>query len=400
MARALPAGAIIASSLFFTGITYASTLPYGAVVGIDTLGISNTGYAALLTLSALAQAAASVALGVLSDRVPDRRLIVIACAVLGAIAYGLVYLSHTQWAFVVATGLVMPFGGALFSQSFSFARSYYNERLPDRAEFMVSMLRTLFAVAWVIVPPIAGYIAATYSVFDVFGVAAAAYLVCAALFGVLMLDGSARIGRPATVAGADAGTSTPPARIALPVVFGIGGVMIINVAIGLNSTTAPLAIVSNFGGTLADVGIYAGLAALLEVPCMLLWGHAATRWPKHTLIVASTLIYALYLLLVANAHSVSGVLWLQGLNAAATAGLMAIPLAYLQEAIRGRIGLSTSLLDVVGVVARIGTAAVFALVTGGGGNYPAVFNVAAGFAVVGAAVLFLAHARFVRFARA
>ena len=392
MVRRLPVTGLIASSLFFTGITYASTLPYGAVVGIDTLGISNSGYAALLTLSALGSAAASVALGALSDRISDRRLIVIACASLGALAYGLVYLSHTSWAFVVATGIIMPFGGALFSQSFSFARSYYNERQPERAEFMISMLRTLFAVAWVIVPPIAGAIAAADSVFDVYGLAAAAYLVCAAIFGVLLLDPSARIGRPKASASGNA-TAEASARIATPMLFGIAGVILINVAIGLNTTTAPLAIITNFHGTLADVGIYAGLAALLEVPCMLLWGVAATRWPKFALIVVSALVYAVYLFMLSRAGSVAGVLWLQGLNAIATAGLMSIPISYLQDAIRGRIGLSTSLLDVVGVIARIAAAGLFAAVAGGSDNYPAVFVVAAAFALGGAAVLFLAHAR-------
>jgi len=140
------------------------------------------------------------------------------------------------------------------------------------------------------------------------------------------------------------------------------------------------------------VGIYAGLAALLEVPCMLLWGVAATRWPKFALIVASALVYAVYLFLLSRAGSVAGVLWLQGFNAIATAGLMSIPISYLQEAIRGRVGLSTSLLDVVGVIARIAAAGLFAVVAGGGDNYVAVFVVAGGFALSGAAVLFLAHA--------
>jgi hypothetical protein len=256
---------------------------------------------------------------------------------------------------------------------------------------MVSMLRTLFAVAWVIVPPIAGMIAARYSVFDVFALSACAYFTCAGLYGLLLLDPIAKVGRQPAVAG-EADTGRDTTGIPLPMRFGIAGVVLINIAIALNTTTAPLAIVTNFGGTVADVGIYAGLAALLEVPCMLLWGIAGTRWPKHALIVASGLVYSLYLLLLGHAGSVAAVLWLQGLNAIATAGLMSIPISYLQDAIRGRVGLSTSLIDVVGVIARVAAAGLFALVAGGA-NYPAVFLVASAFALAGAAVLFGAHAR-------
>jgi MFS family permease len=389
---ALPATGIIASSLFVTGITYASTLPYSAVVGVDALGLSNGGYAALLMLSAAGQAVASVALGALSDRIGDRRFIVIACALTGGLAHGLIWALQTPWAFVVATGFLMPIGGALFSQSFSFSRSFYNKVRPERAEFMVSMLRTLFAVAWVIVPPIAGLIAARYSVFDVFALSACAYFVCAALYGLLLLDPVAKDGRKSASAD-DAVAARVATGVSMPMRFGIGGVVLINTAIALNTTTAPLAIVTNFGGTVSDVGIYAGLAALLEVPCMLLWGVAGTRWPKHTLIVASAVVYSLYLLLVGHASSVAAVLWLQGLNAIATAGLMSIPISYLQDAIRGRVGLSTSLIDVVGVIARVAAAGLFALVAGGGADYPAVFLVASGFALAGAGVLFAAHSR-------
>ena len=143
----LPATVPIALSLFFTGITYASTLNYGAIVGIDALGIPNGLYSLLLMVFALASAAASVVLGYISDRVADRRILVIGTALMGALAFGIIFVFRTQVAFIIAICVIMPFGGALYSQSFSYSRSYYNVRHPDRAEFMVSILRTIFSVA-------------------------------------------------------------------------------------------------------------------------------------------------------------------------------------------------------------------------------------------------------------
>lgn len=104
------------------------------------------------------------------------------------------------------------------------------------------------------------------------------------------------------------------------------------------------------------------------------------------------MLYALYLLLLSRAGSFAEVLWLQGLNAVATAALMAIPISYMQEAIRGRVGLSTSLLDVVGVASGLLAAGIFALATAGGGYQPALVA-AALLAAAGATVVLVAHAR-------
>lgn len=383
----LPVTAFMSAALFFTGITYASTLPYAGIVAIDGLGISDGAYALILSVSSLVSAAAAVALGYLSDRIADRRLLVIATALLGALGYGLIYVARNPLAYIIAYCVIMPFGGALFSQTFAYARSYYNARRPDRAEFLVTMLRTTFAIAWVLVPPVAGWIAATYAVFDVYALASAAYLACALTYALLLADGTTRIGTATKSA-----TPAEPAAngIELPMLVGIGGVLLIMVAIQLNATTAPLAIVRNFGGTAAEVGIYASLAALLEIPCMLAWGLAAQRFKKHWLIVASATVYALYLFLFGQARTVTDVYWLQGFNAVATAGLMSIPIGYMQEAIRGRVGLSTSLLDVVAVASRLIAAGIFGLVTAGAGYLP-IFPIAAALSLSGVAVLYLAH---------
>src|SRR5687767_2766759 len=239
----LPVTAFFTASLFFSGVTYASTLPYGAIVGIETLGLSNATYALILMVGSLVSAAAAVALGWLSDRVPDRRIIVIGCALMGALGWGLVFLFRNQFAFIAAVCLIMPFGGALFSQSFSFARSYYDRRRPDRAEFMVSMLRTVFTAAWALVPPIVGWVAAVSGVLEVYGIAAAAYLACAAIYAMLLAEPSAKVGRPPEMA------ETPGAvpqrmQVELPVIGGLVGVTMISVATVLNGVTTPLVIVA------------------------------------------------------------------------------------------------------------------------------------------------------------
>lgn len=384
----LPMTALIAANLFFNGASYAATAPYAGIVAIDGLRLSDADYAMVLSASAAVGLAASVMLGYLSDRVSDRRVLVLFAALMGMIGYGLIYLVRNPLSFVIGYCAVIPFGGALFSQSFAYARAYYSARQPARADLMITILRMTFSASWVLMPPLAGWVAATYQVFDVYGVAAAAYLGSGLIFLVLLCEPAARIGSAETHASGERG----PAGTTSSMLVGIAGIVLINVALRLNGTTAPLAIVRDFGGTIADVGLCAGLAALIEIPLTLCWGLAAQRWRKHTLIVCCGLIYAAYLMLLAQAQSVGDVLWLQVPNGIATAGLMSIPISYMQEAIRGRVGLSTSLLDVVFVLSSLLSAALFGLIATGAGYVP-IFWIAGGISVIGAIVLFLAHRR-------
>lgn len=384
----LPVLGLIGTSQFFTGITYASTLNYGAIVGIDNLGIPNAMFSVLLMASSLVSAFASVILGYVSDKLPDRRYLVILCALMGALGFGLIFIFRNQFAFIAAICVIMPFGGALFSQSFSFARAYNNVRDPARAEFLTSVLRTIFAVAWAIVPPVVGWVAATSGVFNVYGVAAAAYLVCAAIFSLLLLEPTAKIGLPAK-AGAD--SSLPRAAIEPAVIVGIVGVTLIFMSTYINNVAVPLLITVSLKASFGELGIFSGLAAALELPFMILWGYALRWVSKHTMIVCAALLYALYLWLVSRATSMTELYWLQLINGPATAALMSIPISYLQDAIKGRVGLSTSLLDVVGVVSALASAALFGAITAGAPNYPLLFVIATGIAIAGAAILFAAH---------
>ena len=380
----------IAAGLFFSGTVNASVLNYGGIVGIDTLGIPNATYSVLLVVASLVGAAASVALGYVSDKVRDRRILVALTALMGTLGYGLIFVFRSPLAFIIATCLVMPFGNALFSQTFSYARSYYNARDPGRAEFMNSVLRAVFTVAWIIVPPLTGWLAAATTVFNPYGVAALAFAGCALVYVVLLFDPDAKIGVPPRARGEPA-AKLARARIEPVILGGIVGVTLIFTAVAVRTVTIPLLITSTLKGSLTDLGIFAGLAAALEVPFVIFWGYALRWLSKHTIIIIAAVIYAVYLVLLSRAGSVSDVLWLQLLNGPATAALLSIPISYLQDAIRGRVGLSTSLLDVSHVVSALASAAFFGALTATAPNYPILMVAAAALSIAGAVVLFVAH---------
>ncbi len=379
----MPVTAMLGASVFFSGVTFAATMPYGAIVGIETLGMANEHYAAMVSISSIVGALVTMLIGYASDRLPDRRVLVLIAAVAGAVGMGLVYFGRTQIAFIIAITVIWPFGFAMFSQNFAYVRVYYNERAPDRAHFMITVLRTVFSVAWVIVPPLAGYIAAQYSVFDVFLVSALAYVACGLIFALMMTDKTTLIAAK-PIAKREAGDVT--SLLPVPVVAGLVGILIINVAMRLVSLAMPLTIVTRLGGTVGDVGIYAGIAAALEIPFMLMWGYLGRWLTREAIIIGNGLLLGVYILLVSQAQSVIEVFWLQAINGIAAAALLSVTISYMQDAIKGRVGLSTSLMDVVGISATLGGATVFGILSAGG-NYQLVLLAASGIAIVGGLVM-------------
>lgn len=388
----MPVTAMLGASIFCSGVTFAATMPYGAIVGIETLGLANEHYAALVSISSIVGALVTMLIGYASDRLPDRRVLVLIAAVAGALGMGLVYFGRTQIAFTIAITAIWPFGFAMFSQNFAYVRVYYNERSPDRAHFMITVLRTVFSVAWVIVPPLAGYVATRYSVFDVFLVSALAYMACGVIFAVMMTDGTTRIAAKPIVRSEANGR---PGLLPIPVLAGLAGILIINVAMRLVGLAMPLSIVTRLGGAVSDVGIYAGIAAALEIPFMLMWGYLGRWLTRETIIIGNGLLLGVYILLVSQARSVTEVFWLQAINGIAAAALLSVTISYMQDAIKGRVGLSTSLMDVVGISATLAGAAVFGVLSAGG-NYQLVLLAAAGIAAAGGLVMLSGNLRQLR----
>lgn len=352
---------ILSATIFLIGLSASAINPYRGIVAIDGLRMSNSAFAVVSFVSSLGTAIVSLMLGHFADRMPDRRLGVMICAAFAASAYALIFCMPSQISYMVAFCVILPFGGALFSQTFSFSRAYLDRENPKHSEFMMSVLRTLFSFSWVVAPAIVGWVANRFSVFAVFGAAAASQILLLLVFGLFFLQRDTKVGKaPVVSLDLDGGKLLPEGRI-----IGIFGVTLLRVAIFLHLMAMPLVLTHNFHGNLADVSLNAAICAGLEIPFMLGWGWVAVRSGKELVIIASAMIYALYLCLIFFARSVSDVLWLQGINAVGTAALVSIPISYMQESIRGRVGLSTALFDIVTVVASTAAAGVFVIFSKG-----------------------------------
>lgn len=344
---------LLAGSLFLAGLSAAAITPYRAVVAVETLGLSNSAFAVILGVNAVATALASVVMGMLSDRIRDRRLLVIFAALMGALAYGVIFALPGIASYVIAFCVILPFGGALFSQSFAFSRAWYDRAAPERAVMMTSVLRTVFSAAWVVVPPVAAWIASRFGVFEVFAFAALGHLGCTLAFGLLLTRPEALLPPAPRAAGGSF------RQIGRETWVRIAGILGLRTALLLNMTLLPLFLLNDAGGDYGDLGRTASVAALLEIPFMLAWGWAAGRWHKEHILVLNGVLYTAYPGAMVFAQTPAQVLWLQIPNAIATAALVSLTISVMQDTIKGQVGLSTSLLDVVTVTASLISAGVF-----------------------------------------
>lgn len=373
---------LLAASLFLSGLSSSAITPYRGVVAVEALGMTNSAYAAIITFNAVATALASLVMGHLSDRIGDRRRLVIFSAVMGGLAYALIWLLPGTSSYLIAFCVILPFGGALFSQSFAFSRAYYDRNAPDRVVQMTSILRTMFSAAWVVVPPVAGWIAARFSVFDVFAFAAMGHLGCTLIFGLMLTRSDALIPpAPRPPRGQAFWRVLPKSKL-----IGLSGILALRMAVTLHLTLLPLAMLNDFRGTYTDVGFTAAVAAALEVPFMLGWGFLAARWSKESILILNGVIYAGYMAALLFAKIPGQVLWLQIPNAIATAALLSLTISYVQKSIKGQVGLSTSLMDVITVAATLGTAIAFRA-TSTNHSFVAGFAVGAAVALVGSALV-------------
>ena len=170
--------------------------PYRAIVGVETLGLSNAAFGLIIALNVIGGLLISVLLGWLSDNVNDRRILALICAIGGALGFVLVWGLRTPVGYATAFCLLIPFGNALFSQSFSMSRAFYDREEPDRSQLMMSFLRTGFTLAWIGVPPLAGWLAASQSADAVFGILAVAHVGCSIAIVLLWTDPRSKVGVP------------------------------------------------------------------------------------------------------------------------------------------------------------------------------------------------------------
>ncbi len=356
---AQPQLALLALMVFVQGSAIGSTIPYLSVTAINELGLSDQAFSLLVFAASLTAVTIGVSMGVLSDLIGDRRKMMIVMALTGAAGYGAIFFFPFVPVFVLATVCVIPFFQALGPLLFASAR-VRTTALPGReAASINATLRAFMSAAWVVMPAAMGFaLAGSKSMLGAWGMAGfCAFLVFLACLFLMQKPGGA-----APTSNSGPGFADSLKEIASPIMIArMLSMASLTGTVRLSSMLWPLIVTVNLGGSTADVGIIAGLIALLEIPFMLMWAALLKRAGILAILVAAGLIYGVYMagLSFATANWQIYVLIIPG--AAGAAALLSMPLSYFQDLFPDRPGLGTSLHPINTFLGNGLTAPAFAL---------------------------------------
>jgi MFS transporter, SET family, sugar efflux transporter len=337
--------------------------------------------------------ALNLGVGSMSDRLPDRRLLVVIAGAGGAVG-GVCFAVLRDYVAVLLSGVVCFSIVALgFSQLFAYANEFAHARGRPITMF-TSLLRAVFTAAWVIAPPAGFFLLTRYGFGPLYLAVGCLSLLMAALgWGLRPLTAATR--PPLTPQGdqprghhAPFGAfSALPARTWLL----LGAVVALGVVNQMYAIDVPLYVTRTLHLDAQLVGWMAGLGAGLEIPVIIVAARLAGRFGKLRLVIASAVGAIVFFCLLPLATSAVPLLALQVLNAAWTAVSLSIPMVMVQDEAPSGAGSASALYSSAFMSAVVLAGAITGVVAAamGFGN---VFWVCAAIAAAGVSLL-LARAR-------
>ncbi len=335
-----------AAAIFLYGFAGGASAPYQAVIGIRELGLSDNTYAAVALVSSLANVMLAILSGFLSDRFQSYRTPLLVVSVFGVVGYGAVWLNPTPLTFIVATVAPLALFHATNSMLFGNVRAHTETFDPDEANIANSLMRMMVSLAWVIVPGIVGLILATQEsmiLSYLFAAIAAGGCFLMILFGI-------QPDKPPLQAGVV--VTRPPAMLELAKILAPGtimrimGIALITQVLSVNGAVLPLIVTGRANGVSADIGLIVGLVALLEVVFIFFWAWVVRKIKMTTALMVTAALYCVYLVLLSWTTAPWQVYAVSIIAGFAAAGVISLPISYLLDLIKGRPGLSASLIAV------------------------------------------------------
>ena len=359
--------------------------PYFSTLAVNSFGFGDRGYAVLLAISSVVAVSASVAGGIRADQTANRRQVTLSAV--AALALGLFLMTAVPgpWVFALVAAVLVPLGSVTFGQVFALARLAATRHPEAARDGVMAVIRALFALPFVVVLPLwavaFGQGAPVTAIFPVGLVLAAGMLLV--VLRQWPKDGATawedrRSGLSFGAALAEMGRP----RLALRV-LALGAV---NAAATVYMAILALVMVPEVGRGTADVALYAGIVAGLEVPFMLMLPALTRGIPRTVLIFRGAALYAVHVALLPVLAG-SALVWLLVLPAAVGGAVtLTVPIAYLQDLLADRPGAGASLMAVQRLAGDVIAALCFALGTALGG-YGLVAALGVAVSLIGAAAL-------------
>ena len=148
----LPGFTGLALSVFFLGFGVSLSGPFLALYGVQRIGMTPLLLGVFLTLNAVSAVLLSTRLARWSDRLSNRRPLVLFTLAMAAAGQAGLAAAHSFAAALLVGVLVMGLGAAAFPQLFAYARTQMSTVPGDLAERGQTVLRSMFSLAFVVGP--------------------------------------------------------------------------------------------------------------------------------------------------------------------------------------------------------------------------------------------------------
>ncbi|GLZ42786.1 sugar efflux transporter [Actinokineospora sp. NBRC 105648] len=323
----------LASTSVAVGVATSLAVPFLSLFLTREVGADPVALGGFLLAGPVAGVVLSTLVGRLSDTRAIRRTLLVVGGVAGACGYALYAVVRDYWLLLAVSTTLVAITFALMPQVFAYARQVVQDSGSARAPLVISSLRTLVSVSWVVGPPLAALLVATSGFGGLFGTVALCYALVAVL-AVLLPDPATGPARPPVER-----PGRPPARL----LVAVPAFVLVQAAGSLGVTTLPLFVTEELHGTAGDAGLVLGLCAALEIPLMIGLGVLAVRGNQHRLVVGGTAVALGYHAAMSAATSVWQVAAAQVLNAVVIAAVMGVGISYFQSLAPDRPGMATTL---------------------------------------------------------
>lgn len=328
----------LALAFLAAGLSLALVGPFLALFLASSVNAGPVEVTVFLVAGPLAGVACAWVIGRLSDRRPIRRLLLIIAAAAGLAGSAITAVSRDYWTLLAVTTTLTAIAGALFPQTFAYAREVLQRDDPERAALGISALRTVFSPAYVGGPPIAALLLSHGGFTAVFGTAAGMYALAALIaFGWL-----SEVEAPAV----DPEEPPPvlaPAASRTTIWLTVLGFTLLQAPMVLGVQALALFIEHDLHGTVNSAGLILGLCAALEIPLMLGFGLLTRRISVRTLILAGSVCGVVYSAIAFGAPAVWVLLAAQIVNALYIASTSSLGITYVQDMMPAEPGRATTL---------------------------------------------------------
>lgn len=326
------------------GIGVATIGPFQSIIGIERIGFSDAAYALIVTCGALFSVIASVLVGIYTDQTGRFRAALLTSLIIGVVAGLLMFFVPSKIAFLLAHIVLFPVGSTAFTQYFAISVVAANENPKLERPYAATVVRAAFSGAYALTPVVWGYalakgidVMSAYAVIAFFNIVA--FVAILTLWrGDHKLTQTEKSGKGLLASLSELSGVGLLVRLVL--------ICVISATNGLYNILLGLLVLNNLGGAEADVAVFAGAVAFIEIPVMLLTVRFLRVVSASFLIFLGVVIYGGFLAVLGLMPSIGFAWWLV-LPAGIGAGIvLSIPIGYVQNLVADRAGAGSALLSV------------------------------------------------------